>query len=256
MSDFVPARWYTQGRIASVDVLVLHATQGYVGNVRGLAADFAHRPATAKASSHSGVDDHGRLDFVHFDDTAYAAPGANADGEHLEMCAMSEWHRDTWLDHPGLLEQAARWLAHRCQARHIPPVFLDAAELRSDRRGITTHRQVSAAFHQTDHSDPGPDFPMARVLDRVHVLLAQAHTPAGRTHRHPPAYPGLLHLGSHGPGVAAWQRRLRNRWNYQLVVDGSYGARTGHVTREFQRHRHLVVDGRVGPRTWAAAWPS
>lgn len=254
--EFIPARWFTHGRISGVDVLVLHSTEGYVGHVDALGRDFRTRPADRKASSHSGVDDHRRIDFVHWSDTAYAAPGANADGDHLEMCAFARWSRAEWLtEHPGLLEQAARWLAHRCEARRIPPVYLTADQLRRDRRGITTHRQVSDAFHLTDHRDPGGGFPMDHVLRRVQALLAswEGHT-APATVR--PPFPGVMAQGSHGTAVAAWQRRLHRRWGYALVIDGGFGPRTDRATRAFQSDQDLVRDGIVGRRTWAAAWPT
>lgn len=261
MTGFVQARWYTPGRIAGVDLLVLHSTEGYVGHVDALAHDFATRPSSSKASSHSGVDDFRLMDFVRFDDTAYAAPGANADGEHLEMCAMAAWTRAEWLEHPGLLERTARWLAHRCAARRIPARFLDAADLRADRRGITTHREVSEAFGLTDHRDPGVHFPMDHVLRRTreHLgLMDKAQDVQQRTAQHvqAPPFPGILRLGSAGDSVATWQRRLKRRWDFDhLAVDGDFGEGTLAATRSFQHRRGETVDGVVGRRTWAAAWP-
>lgn len=251
MTDFIQARGFTRGRIAAVDLLMIHTAEGprRVVDLGG----FFHRTTTG--SSHSGVDDHGRLDFVRFDDTAWGCPGCNADGEHLELCGFAHWTRAEWLDHPGMLEQTARWLAHRCEARRIPAVYLGPAQLRADRRGITTHRSGSAAFHLSDHTDPGDHFPMDHVLDRVHQLLDGVdHRPRATTAR--PPFRGLLELGSHGKAVLVWQRRLSRRWNYRLGrPDGAFGPRTDRATRLFQRDHDLRPDGLVGRKTWAAAWP-
>jgi hypothetical protein len=45
--------------------------------------------------------------------------------------------------------------------------WLDADDVRAGRRGITGHAEVSAAYRQSDHWDPGPGFPVESFLDRV-----------------------------------------------------------------------------------------
>lgn len=37
----------------------------------------------------------------------------------------------------------------------------------------------------------------------------------------------------------------------ELPVDGTYGGWTANAVREFQKQQGLVVDGKVGPETWA-----
>jgi peptidoglycan hydrolase-like protein with peptidoglycan-binding domain len=41
---------------------------------------------------------------------------------------------------------------------------------------------------------------------------------------------------------------------WRLAVDGVFGPRSARVARRFQREKGLIVDGLVGPQTWAAAW--
>ena len=69
--------------------------------------------------------------------------------------------------------------------------------------------------------------------------------------QHP--YPGhILELGSTGPAVSELQQQLREEYgNPQLAVDGTFDEPTKHVVVAFQAHRDLVVDGQVGPITWA-----
>lgn len=254
MTDFIAASHFTQGRISSVDLLVLHTAEGPT-DAHDLGRYF--RDTDRDASSHSGADASCLVNYVHFTDTAYAAPGANADGDHLELCGFASWSHAEWMAHDGLLDQAAKWLAQRAHARAIPLVFRDAAELKADKRGVTFHREVSEAFHLSTHTDPGLHFPIDHVLELARTKLAHLddHDRPAAT-RTAPRFPGQLGLGSHGTAVAAWQRRLARRWGYLVKVDGSFGARTQRATRGFQHDHRLEVDGIVGPKTWAAAWPS
>jgi hypothetical protein len=56
-----------------------------------------------------------------------------------------------------------------------------------------------------------------------------------------------------GSDVRTWQARM-STLRFEIDVDGLYGPQSERVARAFQRRARLVVDGVVGPRTWAAAW--
>ena len=56
----------------------------------------------------------------------------------------------------------------------------------------------------------------------------------------------ILRAGSTGPGVVRVQRLLG------LRVTGHYDRGTVEAVRHFQSEHHLLVDGQVGPHTWAA----
>lgn len=60
-----------------------------------------------------------------------------------------------------------------------------------------------------------------------------------------------LRLGASGDGVAALQRLLTNR-GHSIVIDGDFGTQTLGAVKDFQQARGIVVDGIVGPQTWAA----
>lgn len=256
--DWIPARHFRPARLGRVDLLVLHTAEG-VRSARDLGAYFAS--TSRRASAHSGVDDTGaRVDYVRWEHTAFAAPGANADGDHLELCGFARWSREVWLrEHAGMLEAAALWLADRASARSVPLELLGPAELRADRRGVTTHDAVTRAFRRSTHTDPGPGFPLEVVLDRARVLLAGGVVgpPPGLAAplvRGVPLYPGRLQrLGSTGPDVRNVQRRLRQR-GWRIDVDGIYGRKTRDVVLAFQREKGLTADGIVGPTTWRALW--
>ncbi|MGQ4548309.1 peptidoglycan-binding domain-containing protein [Dermabacteraceae bacterium P13077] len=54
-------------------------------------------------------------------------------------------------------------------------------------------------------------------------------------------------------GLKLWQERMKAR-GWSITPDGLYGPETERVVRQFQRNKHLVVDGKIGPATWAAVW--
>lgn len=60
----------------------------------------------------------------------------------------------------------------------------------------------------------------------------------------------ILLKGSKGPQVTALQEKL-NSLGYKLKVDGDFGKATDDAVRLMQARFHLVVDGKVGPKTWA-----
>ena len=68
-----------------------------------------------------------------------------------------------------------------------------------------------------------------------------------------PAFPGLTKRGSKGRAVGLVQARLKAR-GWRIAVDNDFGPSTDSIVRAFQREKGLVVDGKVGPATWAALW--
>jgi hypothetical protein len=53
--------------------------------------------------------------------------------------------------------------------------------------------------------------------------------------------------------VRAWQAQM-NKIGYPIAVDGRYGPQSAAAARRLQAAKHLVVDGVVGSRTWAATF--
>jgi hypothetical protein len=56
-------------------------------------------------------------------------------------------------------------------------------------------------------------------------------------------------------GLRQWQQRMKNR-GWKISVDGLYGNETERIIRLFQAEKKLTVDGKIGPKTWRAAWVS
>ena len=60
-----------------------------------------------------------------------------------------------------------------------------------------------------------------------------------------------LSMGATGAAVQQLQYALNNH-DFQLTVDGQFGARTQGAVKAYQYGRSLTVDGIVGPATWTA----
>ncbi|HEY2654604.1 MAG TPA: peptidoglycan-binding domain-containing protein, partial [Solirubrobacteraceae bacterium] len=61
-----------------------------------------------------------------------------------------------------------------------------------------------------------------------------------------------VHNAQHAD-VNVWQERMARR-GWKISTDGIYGSGSEQVCREFQSEKDLGADGKVGPKTWAAAW--
>lgn len=60
---------------------------------------------------------------------------------------------------------------------------------------------------------------------------------------------------SHREDLRRWQTRMKQR-GWTIGTDGLYGPSTREIARQFQKEKHLPVDGLIGVRTWNAAWSS
>lgn len=128
------------------------------------------------ASAHLCIDSDSVVRCVRDDDVAFAAPGANADGVHLELAGFARQTEPEWLDAFGvlMLERAAVIAAQYCLKYDIPVRRLTNQELADGQtRGIVSHAQVSEVFKKSDHTDPGDGFPWAFFLERVARNQAQ-----------------------------------------------------------------------------------
>ena len=250
-----------EGRVSPVRVVVVHTMETDEGpTIAEAVGNYFAKPAT-RASAHVGVDPDSRCRYVDDEDTAWAAPGANADGLQLELAGRAGQTSGGWADatSKAILEGGARQTAEWCRKFGIPVRQLTDAQLADGKsKGIVTHDQVSRVFKRSNHWDPGPAFPMTAFLARVSALLGTA--PAAKPKPKPaavavPAFPGTVRRGSRGAAVRAVQSRLRAR-GWAITVDGDFGPRTEAVVEAFQLEKlgRRAVDGIAGPNTWRALW--
>lgn len=127
------------------------------------------KESTRTASAHYVVDPAGVVQVV-FDSLVaeHAPPNQHSIG--IELCDMQAGPVSRWQDdaHQAILRRAANLTAKLCLAYGVPTRKLTPAQLVAGERGICGHVDVSNAFHETDHTDPGVGFPWPAFLAQVH----------------------------------------------------------------------------------------
>jgi N-acetyl-anhydromuramyl-L-alanine amidase AmpD len=175
----VTARWFqpwTQPTPRPVRVLVVHVMDApEKGSTAEDVAEY-FRTTERKASAHVCVDNNSVVRCVRDDDIAYAAPGCNRDGIQMELAGYSAQSADGWMDEYSMatLQEGARTGALYVKKYALPIRRLSMAELLAGARGICGHDTVTAAYHQSDHTDPGPYFPWPEFLGMVKIAAGRA----------------------------------------------------------------------------------
>lgn len=96
----------------------------------------------------------------------HAPPNSHSIG--IEMADWPSKVPGRWLrsNQRKMLRRTARLTAHLCLAYDLPLVWRSASDLKMGRKGITSHVEVSKAFGQSTHWDPG-SWPRRRFMRLV-----------------------------------------------------------------------------------------
>lgn len=183
---FKQAAHYRRGRLRSARVLgVVHDMEVVdaattAENVAGIFASATSRDASA----HFCVDRDSVVQCVKMADTAFAAPGANADGFHIEHAGFARQSHDEWLHDPVLNLSSAVAADVVVSYRRgvsrlaIPLRRLSVPEIVAGNvSGFAGHIDITNAYHKSDHSDPGPSFPWADWFAKVDWWCGQLDKP-------------------------------------------------------------------------------
>ena len=167
-------------RNAKIRLVVVHTaeTPCEPGRAYNIAAYLAN--PSIRASAHYIVDPDETVAQVPDEGTAWAAPGANADGIQIEQAAFAGFTADDWKgdnQQRMLRTQLAPLVADLCSRHGLPAVWLSADDLLAGRAGVTDHNTVNAAYGLSDHWDCGPSFPASEFIGMVNERLGGV--PAG-----------------------------------------------------------------------------
>ena len=159
-----PHRTSVDDRAISVVVIHTMEIREHAGAAEACAAWFAS--PVSEVSAHYCVDADTTIQCVRDEDIAWHARGGNTNSIGIELAGYAGQQARDWNDEysRAVIERAARLAADVCARYSIPIRRVRASGLVAGRRGITGHADVSAAFHKSDHWDPGPAFPWGRFL--------------------------------------------------------------------------------------------
>lgn len=185
---------------------VIHATDNTASD-ENEAAYASHR--SDQTSAHIYADGDSCTQSVRLDNIAYGCYSiGNSRSVQFELTGLSNHVVD------AVMRQAAPYVARVCARYAIPIRKISAADLRSGVKGICGHGDVTAAWGQGDHTDPGSAFPWDTFI--AYVQAAAVNNP-----------PIFVPIGN--PGAAGG-----------LVVDGQMGP---HTVTALQKRFGTTQDG-------------
>lgn len=274
--QMIQATNYRRGRSRKVRLAVIHTME--VKETSGAAewcAGYFRGSKAPKASAHYYVDADSTIQGVLERDTAFAAPGANADGIQIEHAGYARQNAADWGDQYSLAmlrDQSAPLMAGICARHGIPIRHLTDAQLRAGEAGIIGHVQASRVYKLSSHWDPGTSFPWDEYLTWVRNAAANRNAPAeivrpaaaptsGPTEPRGPFPLAAGHWYGVDDGTARSHsgKRAADRFAIGLIQnkvkvsnDGRFGPATARAVRDWQKTHGLVADALVGKTTWAA----
>jgi len=164
-------------------LLVVHTSEGSEGptSAENLGAfmtmpgDRLNPDGTRFGASYHYVTDTDRvLPAVPDDVVAYAAAGANNDGIHVCIPGKAGQTRAQWLDATSrsYIRQAVAVMVDKAREHGIPLDLLTVAEIVAGAAGYCGHVDISNAYHRSDHTDPGAQFPWDVLATDIAALTA------------------------------------------------------------------------------------
>ena len=178
-------RYYPTKTLVKLGVVVHDSESGdgsSVNLVRALASK-GDKPSDRGPGLFYGAGYHGVTDgygsYINIADATagpYSAPPLNPTWWHCCMPGFANQTREQWLDDTSKnhIKGVAQFIVDKWRAdgQTWPLLFRSAAELKTGKGGYTAHYQVSLAWHQTTHTDPGSNFPWD-VLEQNIAALTQ-----------------------------------------------------------------------------------
>jgi len=218
-----------------------------------------HRTDAHKTSTHFYVD---KTEVIQSLDTTWEAWHAgSATGNQyaiaVEFTGTTTKTREWWManvDWDAIVDV----LYHVCADTGIARQHLTVQEMKAgSKTGFVTHNDMRLAWGGTTHTDPGANFPLDYLIQKVNAKFEPEFPPV--TVPVPPVEGdpimtnwNTLQKGQTGYTVKSAQALL-NTYGAGLVEDGDFGPATESATKKFQGDHGLHVDGKFDAKTLSMA---
>lgn len=249
------------GSQTSVTRIVIHATVSpcVEGGARAVARYF--QSAGAGGSAHYTVDPGEVVASVRESVVAYHAP-PNTGSIGIELCDPQKGPASRWGDdsHQAMLRRAAVLVRQVAARWDVPLRRLTVEQVRAGKRGVCGHVDVSNAFGQTDHSDPGRGFPWDEFMHLVNDARPATPRPISNpTEVMVKKLPTLRVGDGRKPGdPLKWHVKTmhylllaRDYAGLEGVDDTVFTEAHAEGIRGLQAAAGIEVDSVVGPDTWS-----
>lgn len=177
VNNYIQAKNYTKAKDRDVRLIVLHTMEAPEKPGTALAvAKWFGGPNAPQASAHYCIDDASITQCVSEDDVAWAAPGANKIGIHLEHAGYAKQNAADWSDaySESMLQLSAKLAAEIAFRHAIPLVKLSSLDIAAGKAGFCGHRDCTEAFAiKGGHTDPGANFPWGHYMQLVQAAAQE-----------------------------------------------------------------------------------
>lgn len=153
--------------LSAIHLIVLHDMEVTAYDAAAEAVGRYFEMKASGGSTNYGVDNNSIQSYLDDNVIPWGAPSVNTNGLHIEQMGKASWTTAQWHKlAAGTLDRTAWLVAQKSKKLGIPIRTLTDAQVKSGSKGVTTHKQVTRAYHvYGGHTDPGDGYPLGFVLD-------------------------------------------------------------------------------------------
>ena len=179
-----PSRYSTTAVQQPKRLIVVHTSESGDGSMQNLINIMAtpgtqtvpgSNPPRLFGSAYHAVADGTTGDYVQLlpgSAGPYANGGANKFAWSICCPGRASQTRDEWLDpmSRGQIKAVAKFIVDKAKADGIPLERVSPPQMIDGAKGYCGHVDVTYTWHQSTHTDPGPNFPWDVLADDIRAL--------------------------------------------------------------------------------------